>query len=120
MSIQAFGMAVYRKAIDNALDLATRATDYVGESRTLELLSSSLGRVCFRVNPAGVDEGALTELNRAVLAQLFWDEAAFVSSTMVNKQFALRLCIVNYTTTWEDVKRTLEANRAVRRQCISP
>ncbi len=28
---------------------------------------------------------------------------------MVNKQFVLRLCIVNHNSTWDDVRATLEA-----------
>ena len=44
-----------------------------------------------------------------MLARVFWGEQAFLSSTMVNKQFVLRLCIVNYHTTWDDVRETFEA-----------
>ena len=46
---------------------------------------------------------------RAWLAHMFWGEQAFLSSTMVNKHFVLRMCILNYTTTWDDVRETLEA-----------
>ena len=69
----------------------------------------SLGIVCFRVNRGGLDEDALASLNRKVLARIFWGEQAFLSSTMVNKRFVLRLCIVNHNTTWDDVRETLEA-----------
>ena len=109
MSIQTFGMAAFRAAIENGLDLATRAADYAGGSRTLELLSASLGMVCFRVNPGGLSEDALARLNRRVLAHVFWGEQAFLSSTMVNKRFVLRLCILNHNTRWDDVRETLEA-----------
>ncbi len=109
MSIQTFGMAAFRAAIENGLDLAARAAEYAGGSRTLELRSASLGMVCFRVNPGGLDEDALARLNRKVLAHVFWGEQAFLSSTMVNRQFVLRLCIVNHNTTWDDVRETLEA-----------
>ena len=44
-----------------------------------------------------------------MLARIFWGEQAFLSSTMVNKRFVLRLCIVNHNTTWDDVRETLEA-----------
>ena len=71
MSIQTFGMAAFRAAIENGLDLAS--------------------------------------MNREVLARMFWGEQAFLSSTMVNKRFVLRLCIVNHNTTWDDVRATLEA-----------
>ena len=109
MSIQTFGMAAFRAAIENGLDLAARAAEYAGGSRTLELLSASLGMVCFRVNPGGLSEDALARLNRKVLAHVFWGEQAFLSSTMVNRRFVLRLCILNHNTTWDDVRETLEA-----------
>ena len=109
MSIQTFGLAAFRAAIENGLDLAARAAEHVEESSALELVSASLGIVCFRVNPGGLDEDALASLNRKVLARIFWGEQAFLSSTMVNKRFVLRLCIVNHNTTWDDVRETLEA-----------
>ena len=109
MSIQTFGMAAFRAAIENGLDLASRAADYARESSTLELVSESLGMVCFRVNPGGLAENALAGMNRKVLASMFWDAQAFLSSTMVNKRFVLRLCIVNHNTTWDDVRETLAA-----------
>ena len=31
------------------------------------------------------------------------------SSTLLHKTFALRLCIVNHSTTWDDVRATLQA-----------
>ena len=59
------------------MELAARAEDYVRENPVLEVVNpASLGIVCFRVNPEDADlEGAaLEEINRKVLAQIFWDE----------------------------------------------
>ena len=95
MSIQTFGVAAFRTAIETGLDLAARAVEYVQASSTLELVSASLGIVCFRVNPGGLSEDALVRLNRKVLARMFWGGRAFLSSTMVNTRFVLRLCIVH-------------------------
>ena len=89
MSIQTFGMAAFRAVIENGLDLAARAAEYVTACQTLELVSASLGMVCFRVNPDGLGEDALAKLNRKVLARIFWGEQAFLSSTMVNGRFVL-------------------------------
>ena len=77
----------------------------------LELMTPvSLSIVCFRVNPddRGCDEATLERVNREVLARAFWDELAFFSSTSLKGVFSLRMCIVNYTTTWEDVCRALD------------
>lgn len=63
------------------------------------------------MNPAeaDLDETALEEINREVLASIFWGDPAFISSTLLHGTFSLRLCILNHTTTWEDVRRTLGA-----------
>ena len=108
MSIQTFGMAAFRAAIENGLELAARSAEYARKSRKLELVSESLGIVCFRVNPRGLDEDTLANMNQKVLARIFWDGRAFLSSTMVNKRFVLRLCIVNHNMTWDDVRETPE------------
>ena len=120
MSIQTFGMAAFRAAVENGLELAARAAEHITASRTLELVSASLGIVCFRVNTGGLSEDALAELNRQVLARVFWGEQAFLSSTMVNGRVVLRLCIVNYNSTWDDVRETLEAaERFGAEECAS-
>ena len=70
----------------------------------------SLGILCFRVAPrdTALAEATLERVNRAVLARMFWDELAFLSSTSLKGVFALRMCIINHTTTWDDVRRTLD------------
>ena len=112
VSVQTFGMAAFRGAVSRGMELADQAAEYIRANPNLELMAPvSLGVVCFRVHPsdAGLDEGALEELNKTVLARVFWDDRAFMSSTLLHGTLALRLCIVNHTTTWEDVRETLEA-----------
>ena len=111
MSVQTFGMAAFRRAVSKGMELAERAEEYVRESPHLEMLTPvSLGVVCFRVNPAESDPGeeALDEINKTMLARIFWDDRAFFSSTLLKGKFALRFCIINHTTTWDDVRETLE------------
>ena len=112
MSVQTFGMAAFRRAVSKGMELAVRAEEYVQKSQTLEILTPvSLGIVCFRINPSGadLDEEILEQINRTVLARFFWEDRAFLSSTLLHGTFALRLCIINHTTTWDDVRETLEA-----------
>ncbi len=112
MSVQTFGMTAFRRAVSKGMELADRAAEYIRESSILELLTPvSLGVVCFRVNPthADLDKEALEKINRKVLARVFWEDRAFVSSTLLRETFSLRLCILNHTTTWDDVRQTLEA-----------
>ena len=110
MSVQTFGMAAIRTAVEKGLDLARRAEAYIEANPILELMTPvSLGVVCFRVNPGdGRGEESLEDVNRIVLARVFWDDLAFFSSTSLKGVFSLRMCIVNHTTTWEDVRTTLD------------
>ena len=112
MSVQTFGISAFRRAVSLGLELARRAEDYIRKSRVLEILNpASLGIVCFRVCTldAGLDETSVDRINRKVLARLFWEDRAFISSTNLKGTFSLRMCIVNHTTTWDDVRGTIEA-----------
>ncbi len=111
MSVQTFGMAAFRRAVSNGMELTHRIEEYVEDSPVLEMLTPAvLGIACFRVNPANTDlgEDVLEEINRTVLARVFWEDHAFVSSTLLHGKFALRMCVINYSTTWNDVHETLE------------
>ena len=111
MSVQTFGMAAFRRAVSLGMELAGRAEDYISASPVLEgMTRASLGIVCFRVNPTGggLDEASLDAINRKVLSRVFWEDRAFMSSTLVARRFALRMCILNHTTTWDDVRETLK------------
>ena len=111
MSVQAFGMAAFRRAVSNGMALAHRIGEYVENSPILEMLTpATLGIACFRVNPANTDlgEDVLEEINRTVLARVFWEDRAFISSTLLHGTFALRMCVINHSTTWNDVRETLE------------
>ena len=111
MSVQTFGMAAFRRAVSKGMELASRAGEYVEKNANLELVTPvSLSVVCFRVNPrgGGLDETSLEEINRTVLARVFWEDRALFSSTSLHGTFSLRLCIVNHNTRWEDVRETLE------------
>ena len=122
MSVQTFGMAAFRRAVSNGMELAVQAEEYIQASPVLEMLNpASLGIVCFRVNPknTALDEGALEKINRNVLARVFWEDRAFMSSTRLRKRFSLRLCIINHTTTWDDVRETLEAIERFGREAVS-
>ena len=122
MSVQTFGLAAFRRAVSQGMELAARAEAYVRASPILAITNpASLGIVCFRIKPpdADLDEAALEKINRNVLARVFWEDPAFVSSTSLRGTFSLRLCILNHTTTWDDVHQTLEAIERFGREALS-
>ncbi|HSG06964.1 MAG TPA: aminotransferase class I/II-fold pyridoxal phosphate-dependent enzyme [Longimicrobiales bacterium] len=112
MSVQTFGMQAFRRAVGRGIELADRAGKYIQASERLELMSPpSLGVVCFRAHPPGVDldAEALERFNEEVQGRVIQDGTAMMSSTRLKGVYALRFCIMAHTTTWADVERTLRA-----------
>ena len=122
MSVQTFGMAAFRRSIGQGIELAERAEAYIRESDVLQIANpASLGVVCFRVNPhtTELNDEQLEEINEAVQARVIEEEVAMMSSTRLRGLYSLRFCILNHTTTWEDVRFTLAAIEDFGRETIS-
>ncbi len=103
LSLRTFGLDAFRAAIDDCLDLTELARQYIDASPRLELASPpSLGTICFR--RIGEDDELLTS---GLVAALEASGLGFISSTRVHGRGALRLCILNHTSTAEDVTRVL-------------
>lgn len=109
VSLRYFGVDAFRAAIDKTLDLALLAQRRVQESSRLELLlPTSLGVTCFRRRVAGVDdEEELARLNAQLVQGLAETGHALISSTRLRGRYALRLCVLNHTSTAADVERVV-------------
>ena len=111
MSIQTFGLARIRAAISRAIELADEAGRLVASTPELELLSApSLGVLCFRYRPQGAEwsPSRIEKLNEALQARVIESNTAMISSTRLRGVYSLRLCIMSYQTTWDDVRATIE------------
>jgi aromatic-L-amino-acid/L-tryptophan decarboxylase len=111
LSLSYFGVDAFRAAIDRCLDLAARAERLVRERPELELLSpAQLGIVCFRRRFAGTAEAEWqsARLNAALVGRFEQSGLGLVSSTTLDGRYAIRLCILNHTTTEADVERTID------------
>lgn len=107
MSLSTFGVDGFRSAIDRSIDLAELAGRRISESPEFELLTGpNLSIVCFR-RRAG-SEPAAEDLNRRLVEGLLESGVGFLSSTRVDGHFALRMCILNHTTTAADVDAVLD------------
>ena len=110
MSVQAFGLAAFRDAVDQALDLAREAASRVEESAELELLAPvELGVVALRRRPPGMtDERRIDAVNAALVGTVEQSGDVYVSSTRLFGRQAIRLCVLNPTTTAAHVHRALD------------
>jgi glutamate/tyrosine decarboxylase-like PLP-dependent enzyme len=118
MSIKSLGVGAFRAAIQGSIDLAREAERYVSSSTELELLSpASLGVVCYRFNPDGHgrDAAGLEALNAEIQERIISSGYAMVSSTRLRGVYSLRICVMNYTSTLEDVLGTLQRAEEIGR-----
>ena len=110
LSIQYFGLAAFRAAIDRCLDLTSWAQERIERSATLELMRpASLGVLCFRRRiDDGTDEDRIERMNSHLVRSLARTSTGFVSSTKLRGRFAIRLCVFNHTTRREDIAAVLD------------
>jgi glutamate/tyrosine decarboxylase-like PLP-dependent enzyme len=111
VAIQVHGMRAIREAIRIGIRLAEKAKEYVEGSQELEITGgTSLGVICFQYRPPGRSMTALEleELNQAIQDRILAEGLAMMSSTRLKGLFSLRLCILNYRSTWEDVLAVLQ------------
>jgi glutamate/tyrosine decarboxylase-like PLP-dependent enzyme len=109
VSLNYFGLDTFRDAIDRSLDLALLAQRRVQDSDDLELLlPTSLGVTCFRRRFGGThDEDELARLNAQLVSGLAATDKGVISSTRLRGRYALRMCVLNHTSTEADVEHVL-------------
>ncbi|MGZ6669214.1 MAG: aminotransferase class V-fold PLP-dependent enzyme [Solirubrobacteraceae bacterium] len=110
LSLSYFGVDSFREAIDRSLDLAAEAERIVTREPDLELMSpAQLGIVCFRRRVARAEkEWQSARLNAALVGRFEQSGLGLVSSTVLDGRYAIRLCILNHTTTQADVEGAIE------------
>ncbi|HWC97697.1 MAG TPA: aminotransferase class V-fold PLP-dependent enzyme [Candidatus Sulfopaludibacter sp.] len=96
------------EAVQQNIDCARYFGELVEASNDCEMLAPvGLSVFCFRVKPRGFT-GDLNALNERILVSLQRAGGSYLSNAMVNGQFALRGCVLNYRTTRRDMEILLE------------
>jgi hypothetical protein len=109
MSVHTFGLAAFRAAIQRNLELAELAQALVRSHAELTLMApATLGVVCFRREWPGADEAETERRGSALIDALESTGTALVSSTRLAGRHAVRLCILNPTSSEGDVRRVIE------------
>ena len=109
MSVHTFGLAAFRAAIQRNLELAEFAEALVRSHAELTLMAPAmLGIVCFRREWPGADEAETERRGIALVDALERTGTALVSSTRLAGRHAIRLCVLNPTSSEEHVRRVIE------------
>jgi aromatic-L-amino-acid/L-tryptophan decarboxylase len=109
VSVQTFGLAAFRACIQRNLDLAEYAEALIRDRAGLTVMApATLGIVCFRREWPGCDEAETERRGTALAAELERGGTALVSTTRLAGRHAIRLCILNPTSSAEHVRRVVE------------
>jgi glutamate/tyrosine decarboxylase-like PLP-dependent enzyme len=107
-SIQVLGLDWFRRLVEHCCRLADYAQARLESSGSFEILCPRrLSIVCFRYAPAS-GAGDLDAVNTRLLAALRQTGRAFLSSTRVRENLAIRLCFINWRTTAADVDAVVD------------
>jgi aromatic-L-amino-acid decarboxylase len=110
MVLRYFGRSGIQARIRHHIEQAQRVAGWVDDHPVLERLAPTpMSTVCFRAHPAVVDdEDALTGLNAAVMEAINASGQAYLSHTVLDGRYTLRLALGSLRTTDDRLTRTLE------------
>ncbi|MCP5116315.1 MAG: aminotransferase class V-fold PLP-dependent enzyme [bacterium] len=108
MSLQIFGVAAFRQAMEHGFNLAEAVEARLARNPNWEVLSPArMAIVSFRWAPAGHADAELNRINDTLASLLFTDATAAVTTTKLHGHVALRMCTINPRTTSADIDLTI-------------
>jgi aromatic-L-amino-acid/L-tryptophan decarboxylase len=110
LGIRQAGRNGYETMIRNNIELAQQLFELVKKQEELEAINCSLSITTFRYVPKDLPgdevgkEDYLNELNEQLLNALQTGGKVFLSNAVVDGKYCLRVCIVNFRTTYEHLE----------------
>jgi glutamate/tyrosine decarboxylase-like PLP-dependent enzyme len=110
LTLQQVGRSGYEKLISEDIELSEMLFDLAKKHPELEAVSQNLSITTFRYNPFinTKNNDYLNKLNEDILNELQTGGEVFLSNAIVNEQYCLRACIVNFRTSKKDIKEIIE------------
>ena len=107
--LKARGVEGLTAAIQHDIKLRRHLDARVASHPALEPLGSELSIACFRYHPKGwFSEERLNQINQQIADTLVRQGHCYLATTTLDDRCALRICIVNFRTTQEDVDFLIE------------
>ncbi len=126
LPIKMHGLAPFREALDEKLDLALWATEELRDIPGIEIVAEpQLSLLAFRLAPDGHDPEDLDRLNRELMARINARQRVFLTGTELDlpdspDAFVLRICILSYRTHRDRMELALEDVRAAVEELSRP
>lgn len=109
MSIQSMGLDEIEKCINNSVEYAEYVYDELKKCDNIEITSKpSCAALTFRFVKDGKTNDELNDINATISKEISNDGTSYMVTTVLNGKKVLRLCILNGTTTKEDMIKTIE------------
>lgn len=111
------GTGAFRRALDEKLDLARWAADRLASWSDVEILAPpELSLFAFRWSPPGVSVEASNRLNREWMRRTNARRRVFLTGTVLDGRFALRICVLSFRTHRSRMESALEDLERARRE----
>ena len=134
LSLQQLGLDGYKKLIREDIMLAEKAYELFDQQQDFDAVTWHLSIATFRYIPADLRQRIssdsvaeyLNVLNKEILNRIQAGGKYFISNAVINEAYVLRLCIVNFRTTIDDIEDFpafvkgvgVEADNLLRKQHI--
>ena len=114
LPIKLHGLAAFREALDEKLDLAQHLYAALAETPGFELpVTPDLTVVPFRYLPRSASSDEETDaFNRELLARINQPKRVFMTSTLIRGRFVIRPCIVSHRTHKDRIDEAIEIVRS--------
>jgi len=122
MGLKTHGTRAYGRAIERDVALARFLAREVERRPAFELMAEqvlSIANFRYRPDGAALSEEALDRVNRRIVNRLVGDGSFFLAPTILKGRAALRVCIVNFRTTPEDLTFLLDEVARVGRELLA-
>ena len=112
LALRQVGRSGYVQMIRDDIDLAKALFDLLADYPEIEPMSQNLSITTFRYIPEDLLDRAetdpvrtyLDELNQEILARIERSGEIYLSNAIIQGRFALRICVVNFRTSLEDIE----------------
>ena len=113
LPVKMLGIAAFRRALDEKLDLAAWAAGELRRIDGFEIAAEpQLSLLAFRLVRVGVDPAGLDALNRRLLERVNARGRVHITGTVAHGRFLLRICVLCFRTHLDRMRVAIEDIRA--------